>query len=272
MNEVFGCRRRAQRVEQQPQLQLDEEPSHDSTSSSLARGPTRSMNACCRVLPPRTCVGGAGSHDLALVDDGHVIADLLDQLHDVAGEQHGRAGAGQPRQQPADHVGGDRIHALQRLVQEQHRRVVDQGAAERGLLAHAGGIVSDQPLGISGQVQHVQQLRRPRPRLGDGQAAQPPGVLQHLLAAQPLEQPGLGRHHPDDRLGGNRVRPHIQPVDQDLAGIRPQQPGHHRQGRGLPGPVRPDEPGQRAGRDLQIDPGHRLLLAEALAQPAHLDR
>ena len=52
-----GLRRggRAQRVEQQPQLQLDEEPSHDSPSSSLARGPTRSMNACCRVLPPRTC-------------------------------------------------------------------------------------------------------------------------------------------------------------------------------------------------------------------------
>ena len=32
----------------------DEEPSHDSPSSSRARGPTRSTNACCSVLPPRT--------------------------------------------------------------------------------------------------------------------------------------------------------------------------------------------------------------------------
>jgi hypothetical protein len=39
-------------------------------------------------------------------------ADLLDQLHHMAGKQHGRARAGQAGQQPADHVGGDRVHAL----------------------------------------------------------------------------------------------------------------------------------------------------------------
>jgi hypothetical protein len=79
-----------------------------------------------------------------------VIADLLDQLHDVAGEQHRRARGGESRQQPANHVSGDRVDALERLVQEQHGRVVDQGAAERALLAHPGGVVGDQPLGISG--------------------------------------------------------------------------------------------------------------------------
>ena len=68
------------------------------------------------------------------------------------------------------------------------------------------------------------------------------------------------------------VGPHIQPVDHNLAGVRPQQAGHHRQGRGLPRPVRPDQPGERARRDLQVDPGHRLLRAETLAQPAHGDR
>ena len=192
MKETLAGRGRAQRVAQQAQLQLDEEPSHDSPSSSLARGPTRSMNACCRVLPPRTCCGGAGGHDPALVDDGDVVADLFDQLHDVAGEQHGRAGADEARQQPADHIGGDRIHAFERLVQEQHRRVVDQGAAERGLLAHAGGVVGDQSLRICGQVEHVQQLRGPGARLAGRQAAQPPGVFQQFLTAQPLEQPGLG--------------------------------------------------------------------------------
>src|SRR6202040_712079 len=46
---------RAQRVAQQAQLQPDKEQSHDRLSSSPDRGPTRSMNACCRVLPPRTC-------------------------------------------------------------------------------------------------------------------------------------------------------------------------------------------------------------------------
>jgi hypothetical protein len=64
-------------------------------------------------------VGGAAHHDLALVDDRHVIADLLDQFHDMTGEQHRRAGRDKPCQQPADHVGRHRVNALQRLVQEQ---------------------------------------------------------------------------------------------------------------------------------------------------------
>ena len=57
------------------------------------------------------------------------------------------------------------IHAFQRLVQEQHRRVVDQGTAERGLLAHVRGVVGDQPFRVRGRVQHVQQLRSLEARL-----------------------------------------------------------------------------------------------------------
>jgi len=53
---------------------------------------------------------------------------------------------------------------------------------------------------------------------------------------------------------------------------RPQQAGHHRQGRGLAGPVRPDESGEGTGRDLQIDASHRLFRAEPLAQLRHYDR
>ena len=51
----LSLRGRAQRVAQQAQLQLDEEPSHDSPSPPSALEPTRSMNAFCSVLPPRTC-------------------------------------------------------------------------------------------------------------------------------------------------------------------------------------------------------------------------
>jgi len=99
-------------------------------------------------------------------------------------------------------------------------------------------------LRILGQIEYVKQLLGPRAGLPGGHAAQPPGVLKQLLAAQPFEQPGLGRHHPDDRLGRRRVGPHVQPVDQDPAAVRPQQPGHHRQGGGFPCPVRPDQAGQ----------------------------
>jgi hypothetical protein len=200
-----------------------------------------------------------------------VVTDLLHQFHDVTGEQHGGAGGGQPGEQPADDVGGYRVHALQRLVEEQHGRVVDQGAAERGLLPHAGGVVGDQPPGIGGEIEQGKQFSGPGAGRRGRQAAQPPGVLQQFGAAEPLEQPGPGRHHPNARLGGAGIGPHVEPVDHHLAAVRPQQPGHHRQGRGFARPVRADQPGTRPGRDVQVDPGDRLLRAEALAQPAHHD-
>jgi hypothetical protein len=198
-----------------------------------------------------------------------VVAHLLHQFHDVTGEQHGGAGGGQAGQKPADDVGGHRVHALQRFVKEQHGRVMDQRAAERGLLPHAGGVVGDQSPGIRGEVKQAKQFPGPGARLSGRQAAQAPGVLHQFGTAEPLEQPGPGRHHPDDRLGGAGVGPYVEPVDQHLAAVRPQQAGHHRQGRGFPGPVRADQPGARPGRDVQVDPGDRLLRAEALAQPAH---
>ena len=107
---------------------------------------------------------------------------------------------------------------------------------------------------------------------GTRRAGEPAGVLQDFLTAQPLEQPGLGRDHSDHRLGGGRVGPHVHPVDDDPAAVRPQQARHHRQGRGLPCPVRPDQPGQGTGRDLQVNAGHRLLRSEPLAEPRHRDR
>jgi hypothetical protein len=129
--------------------------------------------------------GGAGGHDPALVDDADVVADLLDQLHHVAGEQHRGAGAGEAGQQPADDVGGDRIDAFERLVQEQHGGVVDQRAAQHGLLAHAGGVVRDQPFGVLGQVEHGEQRPGPGASLIGRHAAKPPGVLQTSPARDP---------------------------------------------------------------------------------------
>src|SRR4029077_16878996 len=88
---------------------------------------------------------------------------------------------------------------------------------------------------------------------------------------QPLEQPDLGGNNAHDRLGRGRVRPYIQPLDQDLPYVRPQQPGHHRERCLFPGSVRPDEPGEGTRRDLQVDAGYRFLVTELLPQAAHRD-
>ena len=119
------------------------------------------MNARCKVLPPRTwsVVPVATILPWSMIDTWSQTCSTssMTWLENSTVEPDPVKRA----QQPADHVSGDRVDAFQRLVQEQHRWVVDQRAPERGLLPHAGGVVGDQPLGIFCQVQHVQQLRRP---------------------------------------------------------------------------------------------------------------
>jgi hypothetical protein len=39
----------------------------------------------------------------------------------------------------------------------------------------------------------------------------------------------------------------------------------------FPGPVRPYQAGEGTRRDVHVDPGHRLLVTETLAQPANRD-
>jgi len=142
-----------------------------------------------------------------------------------------------------------------------------------------GRIVRDQALGVRHEIEDVEQLRGPPTRLGRRNPAQPARVLQQLLAAEPLEQPRLGRNDPDQRLGRDRIDPHVHAVDQDAPVVRPQQPRQHRQRGGLARAVRPDQPGEGARVDRQVDPGHRLLRAEPLPQAldgdgdrAHLTR
>ena len=90
-----------------------------------------------------------------------------DRLLDVVGDQQDRAvlAAHQPGRVALDHELGLEVERRERLVEQQHLRVVDQGARQRHALAHAarqrGGIVGREAV----QAQLVEQHMRPLPRL-----------------------------------------------------------------------------------------------------------
>ena len=60
-------------------------------------------------------------------------------------------------------------------------------------------------------------------------------------------------------------------LDEHLARVGAEQPGGHRQRRGLAGPVRADQPEEAAGRHGQVDPADGVDPAERLVQAAHVD-
>jgi len=134
---------------------------------------------------------------------------------------------------------------------------------ECDLLPHAGRVVGYQALGVGGQVQHIKQLRGAGSRFARRHAAQPAGVLEQLGSAEPVEQAGLGRHHAHHGFRRCWISPDVKAVHNDLTAIRAQQAGHHREGRGLAGPVRANQTGERTSSDLEIDAGHCFLCCVA---------
>ena len=107
----------------------------------------------------------------AAADDDEAVGGGLDLAQQVAGQQHGAAARGEVLQQdphPADALG---VEAVGRLVQDQGRRVAEEGGADAEPLTHAERVLPDQaPLRageahslehvVSGPVAHAQQSSR----------------------------------------------------------------------------------------------------------------
>ena len=95
-----------------------------------------------------------------------------------------------------DHVGAlARVEAGQRLVEDEHRRVVDERLRDLDALAHPLR-VRGQPARV-GRVELDQLERGGRCRVGVGQAVQHGGERDELVRRQRLEDALLLRHEPD---------------------------------------------------------------------------
>ena len=165
---------------------------------------------------------------------------------------------------------GGGVEAGERLVEDDHARVVHQRAGERHLLAHPLGEALAALVGVAAEFEPVEQLMGARLG-GVGVDAPQPGdegeiferrelVVDHRLVRDP-------RHHP---LGRDRIGERIDAEDRNRAGIGPQQPDHHFQGRGLAGAVGAEQRIELARAHAQVEVlDHRPV--EALGQAAGFD-
>src|SRR5690606_12827598 len=129
-----------------------------------------------------------GRADLPGGHDGDMVAQTLDQLHDVAGKDDGAAVVDEGAQDAPDGHAGDWVDGLERLVEHEHGRRVDEGGGQRDLLRHPGGVVDDEDVGRVGEVERGEQGGTP---LGDDRrvhAAQHTRVVDELGAGEPVEE------------------------------------------------------------------------------------
>ena len=192
-------------------------------TSSPNRSSTTSRVECCSI----SSRGRALGHDLALVHDDQPVAELLGLVHVVRGQHERDAPLLEPEQPLPHQVPGLRIEAGRRFVEQHELGLVDQRPGDREPPLHAAGQRLDLVVGPLGELDEVEQLRRPlagHPArnaevarvdgdvLRDGQL----GVERVLLGAHAEPTPDL----PGRRATGSRPRMRsVPPVGGDTQPI-----------------------------------------------------
>src|SRR5580704_7989196 len=92
------------------------------------------------------------------MNDGHVAAKAFDNFQHVRSEKNGGAASDHILQHGFQRVGSDRVHALERLVEEKNFRAVDYGGGQGEFFLHAVRIVGYQRLGLVHQLHEIQQF------------------------------------------------------------------------------------------------------------------
>ena len=207
-------------------------------------------------------------HDHDQVGHGHRLAL-------VVGDQDG-GDAETLLQQPQLHLHGLAqlgVEGGQRFVEQEQLGLDGERAGGRHALPLAAGKLADVALGEAGHTYQLEQFGGPPPAGGEVGAADAQGVGDVVLDAEVGKQRQRLEHHAEIAPVRGAVGD-VLAVEQDAAGARRLQPGDQAQQRRLAAARRPEEADEAAGRQRQIDVGHRQHAIEALGealqdQPVH---
>ncbi len=212
-------------------------------------------------------VDPSGGHQAAVVDDDDGLAEVLDLIELVTGEEDAAAGRGLLGQHAGDGVDPRWVQPGQRLVEEEELGPVDQGRGQLDALLVAVG----QRLDLDGDlVRHPQAVQPGACGLAGVDAAQTVQLAQ-ILELLPDEHPGVQAALFGHVAEPAAVRlPDRMAAPPDLAGVEVGEAEDGPHGGGLAGPVRPEEAddlpgGHREGET--VEGGHR---SEVAPQPLEL--
>ena len=185
-----------------------------------------------------------------MVDDGHRLAQVLDQVELMAGKQHRHPGRHPFGEHLRKGVDGDRVEAREGLVEDQQLRVVDEGGGQLDPLLVAEGQRLDLVLGPVDNAKSGQPGAGSGGRVGPIHPVEPAEVDQLVEHLHPGVKPSLlGQVAEPQPLGW----PHRAPPPSHLAGVAGQEPDHDLHDRRFAGPVRPEEAEEVSRRDGQTE-------------------
>ena len=163
------------------------------------------------------------------------------------------------------------VEGTERLVEQQDPGSIDQGPGKGDALALPAGELGRPTLLVAVESDHLQGGLDALRSFGPGHPADHQPVA-HVVGHVHVRKQRIVLEDGVDVALERRRLAHVRPVEQDSAGTRQLEAGDHPQGRRLAGPGRPEHREELAVADLEVDSGHGLDRAEALAQPFQADR
>ena len=218
----------------------------------------RASQMCCQL------VDAGLEYQLAVTNDLHVAADGLHFGQDVRGQDHA-VRLSKVADQAADFLNLDRVQAHGGLVQDHHRRVVDNRLGDADALLETLGDVADQAptdvlkaaagLGLFARCAHL-------PSRDPAQAGTEIKVFVDRQVA--VQRRGFGQVA-QLRLGVHRLLQHVDAADPHAPGAGCQSAGQDAHGGGLAGAVGAQEAQHLALHHAEADIAQHFAVAEAAA-------
>ena len=202
-----------------------------------------------------------GGDDPPVVDDRDLLADVLDELELMAGEEDGRAARRLAAENLGERLDRDRVEPGERLVEDEQLRLVQQRGGELRALLVAVRELLDLRVRAIREAEPLEPARCGDARrcvvepvqaaevgelLADRHARVEATLLRHVAEPQPLRQP--------DRL----------PVPEHLAAVELDEPEDRAHRGRLAGTVRPEEAEHPPALDRERAAVEGLYLAEPL--------
>jgi len=192
-----------------------------------------------------------------VVHDGDPLAEPVRLLHVVGREQDRLAVAVQLAEQVPQRQPALRIEPGRRLVQEQHRRAVEDRARHHQPLRHPAGQRVHRRLGPLGQLELLEQLVRDLAGPLGPHAEEPAVKVQVLPHGELAVQGVLLRNDAAQLLGQRRMRGDVDPGEVGPARCRHHAGGQHPGGGRFPRAVGTQQAEDLARLDVEVEPVDR---------------
>ena len=215
-------------------------------------------------------VGGAAGDDLAAVDDGDLVGELVGLLEVLRRQQERRALPHLVADDVPHAQAAARVEAGGRLVEEQQLRAADERAGEVEPPPHAAGVRLGDPVGGVLQAEALEHVVRPPPRLRPVEPVEPAEHPQVLAAGEVLVDGGVLPREADDATHGLRVAQHVDAGDAAVPASGRSSVARMRTVVVLPAPFGPSRPSTVPVCDVEVDAVERAHLA--LAPAVDLDQ